>query len=660
MAPPRSSPYASPNPFAPLALDLDDGPAETVCVCEPTAVRDDDRRERSHVGRDTQQTRRDRYPRRTGSLQKLREQVAHHKEGNPSSAAGPSNCPSGVTTPGFLNLQNGCHYGSALLELRRAVAVYERKAKRNPPAAWSEGRFFPKRSRGWMQEHCRRPIASLVKEGRLHLIHGYVQPNLLHDWALANHRRFCLQAQSEGKALLDLQGKCARSNLVRAVPLHQSAVVTVHSGCSQTTGRAPQGGDNYCSPLASCAVVEASAGARVSTCYLERKRHLFELQVGTNAATHVEDVSVCSFARRFREVIEGHDETVKYRLELLEEMQINGDIPFYNAEDLRRSISQESSRARYDDFLDTGPLYDWAVKLSQESEDVASLRTAAIVLTRLTTMARSADIATALPYIEERATGFYIKFRDKSNTFRVLRVAGNTLAAISKYIKAAGPGDRLFHSLNGGNGLSADRISNLVKDAMQKAGIPTDLYKPHAIRGMAVSQAIHHGVPERLVQQRAGWRTTSAMDANYARCHQRVDWDSKLAGPAGTTLDNAVVVSAAAKTKETEVEPSGYEGGSTVSEAKLAAAKNTTLHAADPSRATEPLTLVERQHFVMPQGTKCAYCTRTIKCEQAIAALDDNQLPEWYHMRCVETESEAPAKKRRVPFTKYHCAASPQ
>jgi len=71
------------------------------------------------------------------------------------------------------------------------------------------------------------------------------------------------------------------------------------------------------------------------------------------------------------------------------------------------------SRAKYDDFYDVTPVLDKAVSGDPNCMAVELLRNKCIVILRIASISRSADLATLQPYLLTLQNRFYARFLDK-------------------------------------------------------------------------------------------------------------------------------------------------------------------------------------------------------------------------------------------------------
>eukprot|EP01012_Entosiphon_sulcatum_P053497 TRINITY_DN7362_c0_g1_i18.p1 TRINITY_DN7362_c0_g1~~TRINITY_DN7362_c0_g1_i18.p1 ORF type:complete len:255 (-),score=9.85 TRINITY_DN7362_c0_g1_i18:39-803(-) len=86
-------------------------------------------------------------------------------------------------------------------------------------------------------------------------------------------------------------------------------------------------------------------------------------------------------------------------------------------------------------------------------------------------------------------------------------------------------GDRMFQYLDGSHRpIKAETIANIVKKAMQEAGIDTEYYKPHFVRGGSATTAVTLGAPSEIAMSRGHWRSAETYREHYGRAHQAVNW----------------------------------------------------------------------------------------------------------------------------------------
>ena len=60
-------------------------------------------------------------------------------------------------------------------------------------------------------------------------------------------------------------------------------------------------------------------------------------------------------------------------------------------------------------------------------------------------------------------------------------------------------------------------IANWLKKLLTKAGIDTEIFKPHSIRGASTSKAMKYGVSVKQILQAANWKSENTFERFYHR-----------------------------------------------------------------------------------------------------------------------------------------------
>ena len=129
----------------------------------------------------------------------------------------------------------------------------------------------------------------------------------------------------------------------------------------------------------------------------------------------------------------------------------------------------------------------------------------------MTTLARSSDLACALPHVWVYHMGNQmVRIIAKGGVWRSFTISGHTAVLTTHYLSQTMhvPCTNLFrHYKIRSRPLTPDSISNICSRMMALAGIPSH-YKVHAIRGAAATQLLANGLEPRIVQMRGGWLST--------------------------------------------------------------------------------------------------------------------------------------------------------
>jgi integrase len=202
-------------------------------------------------------------------------------------------------------------------------------------------------------------------------------------------------------------------------------------------------------------------------------------------------------------------------------------------------VKRQHKRARYDLFFDLQPFLDHLDKVQPTTEE--QLRDYALVLLRVSTLARSFDLSNLLPHLyvpqnqlinNNHLPNFcLIKSLTKGDIYRTWSITGRALGAITQYVALVEgtPCAYMFrHIGKHWLPLSSERISKITLNMMEKGGLNTDTFKAHALRGACATHLLSRGADPTLVRQRGGWSTNASFEANYCRLHQHLDWEGFL------------------------------------------------------------------------------------------------------------------------------------
>jgi len=205
---------------------------------------------------------------------------------------------------------------------------------------------------------------------------------------------------------------------------------------------------------------------------------------------------------------------------------------------LIKRVKREKNRAKYDAFYAVDELYNAAIALSKKEDATEEeLRTAAVMLLRLSGMLRSADLATTMPNLFDEGQGrTSIHFVAKNGIQRSIHINGDTLAAVQRYQRATAtdpPPTRLICALRTSQPIGTERLAKIALDFMKLHNINTAHYKAHSLRGAAGTHMLARGVPATAVQGRGGWSSEGTFLQHYARLHQIIDCSRALGEPVG-------------------------------------------------------------------------------------------------------------------------------
>ena len=109
---------------------------------------------------------------------------------------------------------------------------------------------------------------------------------------------------------------------------------------------------------------------------------------------------------------------------------------------------------------------------------------------------------------------------------------------------------------------AANIVWAILLPLMEMAGVDTDVFKAHSLRGATATQLLRKGVPHHLVQSRGAWSNSATLDVYYNRLHQSADWERLLEGEDASvrhSADRAVLPSSASQSEPDEGRGSGED-----------------------------------------------------------------------------------------------------
>ena len=120
-------------------------------------------------------------------------------------------------------------------------------------------------------------------------------------------------------------------------------------------------------------------------------------------------------------------------------------------------------------------------------------------------------------------------------TEQTLSVQGHVLHCLALYIHRHLdiPAQHLFRYIKDPHyTLGSERLAKRLLMTMEKAGINTEHFKAHSLRGATASHLLNN-VDKHLVQSRGGWTSSRTLDSYYNRLHQDIDWQEALTKTTG-------------------------------------------------------------------------------------------------------------------------------
>eukprot|EP01012_Entosiphon_sulcatum_P005981 TRINITY_DN1278_c0_g1_i13.p1 TRINITY_DN1278_c0_g1~~TRINITY_DN1278_c0_g1_i13.p1 ORF type:complete len:394 (-),score=24.60 TRINITY_DN1278_c0_g1_i13:219-1400(-) len=248
-----------------------------------------------------------------------------------------------------------------------------------------------------------------------------------------------------------------------------------------------------------------------------------------NASATLANFNISGWRSFVNEILSEHDTPLNKRVQCLETalVMVQGDVVAEDAISTAiRSIKTCRKRSRYDLFYPVEQIFGRAKEHSL-SHNMFTVRSASIILVKLTTMARSGDLAEALPTIFQHNGFHFVRLFAKQSRCRLFRVSGITLHALREYRRHRQPhAMRFFVGLHNNRPLGSQTIANLTKRFLSDCGVDTTLFKSHSLRGAAATSLLAAGLPSEVVQQRGGWISADAFLEHYARLHQLIDYEA--------------------------------------------------------------------------------------------------------------------------------------
>ena len=203
-----------------------------------------------------------------------------------------------------------------------------------------------------------------------------------------------------------------------------------------------------------------------------------------------------------------------------------------------KRVARQTKRARYPIFYKVGPLVEKAFEdVDLQSLPIGRLVDRLILQLRLTTLARSGDLAATVWGLFTQGGRFFVHFIDKNAALQVHSLQQNTVATVREYLARHlyMPGELLVGCVSDPfSPMSAQRIAKRTLLGMKQVGIDTSVFKAHSLRGATATHFLEKGVQRDHVRARGGWKSNQVLDEYYARIHQAVTWEWVLLGGSGT------------------------------------------------------------------------------------------------------------------------------
>ncbi len=248
---------------------------------------------------------------------------------------------------------------------------------------------------------------------------------------------------------------------------------------------------------------------------------------------------VARIRERVRNFEARHDIRPNVRVKTLASMWEKAESPQIRAMILgaMRRVTRQGKRPKYPVFYKVGPLVEKAFDdVELPNLGMGDLVDRLISQLRLTTLARSGDLARVVWGLFQQDGQFFLRFTDKNAALQTASAQPATVATIREYMSRHlyHPGEFLMRCVSDpSRPMGAQRIAKRTVEVMGGLGIDTRIFKAHSLRGAAATAMMEQGVPKDHVQARGGWRSSATLEEYYARLHQGVQWERVLLGGNG-------------------------------------------------------------------------------------------------------------------------------
>ena len=304
-----------------------------------------------------------------------------------------------------------------------------------------------------------------------------------------------------------------------------------------------------------------------------------------------------------------------------------------------KRLKHSRHRAKHPVFYSITPLMHMAFPTTPPlpTWDLAYLLDTLLLQLRLTTLMRSVDAANITWALFTQDHRFYILATDKKGEAITFNVQGLTLHTPMEYLTRHldHPGLFLFRYLSDPNQcLGAERLAKRLLGRMQAAGIHTQVFKAHSLRGATATHLLANGAPQTLVQARGHWTTQGTLDMYYSRLHQQVDWQAHLMGGHASERQEAACAVLSPSAPQADPTKEGESGG-------------------DGGESTAQVAALRAHGVLRPlyDTTKCPSCNLTMQKE---AAYRCRRCGSMSHVRCMRSRRGKHSTSCCLP-----CAAAP-
>ena len=226
-----------------------------------------------------------------------------------------------------------------------------------------------------------------------------------------------------------------------------------------------------------------------------------------------------------------------------------------------RRLKRSGKKAKYPVLYSVQPL----VSIAFDTLSTITLLDRAILQLRLTTLMRSVDAANVVWAIFTQENQHYLKCTTKSGQLTTFSIQGKALESILTYVHEHRQHPALFlfrSTVKPHQCLGSERIAKRLLPLMEMAGVDTDIFKSHSLRGATATHLLKTGVPHHLVQSRGAWTSSATLDTYYNRLHQSANWERLLEGEDAAvrhSAERAVLPSSASQSEPDEGRGSGED-----------------------------------------------------------------------------------------------------
>jgi len=254
---------------------------------------------------------------------------------------------------------------------------------------------------------------------------------------------------------------------------------------------------------------------------------------------------VCNFlADQFTQgkqysTINGYRSAISSAINTITGVQI-GNHPLINR--LMKGIEKHRpSKAKYAKFWDTGLLMNYINSLPENNQlSLSQLNTKLVILLRLATIGRSADIeriiVSRIEVFEDKMVLHYLPKKQQRSYSQDMAVEVPRftqpklcpVATVQHYLQVTSvlrqPDSTLVISAKPPHqSLTSQRIAKLVLEAMTAVGVDTNMFKAGSLRGATASSMLDKGASVDEVMRLGQWSSYTVFDRFYNRSRKQLN-----------------------------------------------------------------------------------------------------------------------------------------